>query len=143
MYGAGSPYNDGAGVLLCQAAGAQMGKNCPAACPNTSRPALASARADCGVGGRKTACRAGWTGKTARLPGLHGTREPRVVGMPSACRPRPLRPPYPAICAASAAATAPMQLLMHELLKVPTQPPQPGSSAVSSNMLPKAHTPAA
>ncbi len=27
MYGAGSPYNDGAGVLLCQAAGAQMGKN--------------------------------------------------------------------------------------------------------------------
>lgn len=27
MYGAGSPYNDGAGIQLCQAAGAQMGKN--------------------------------------------------------------------------------------------------------------------
>lgn len=27
MYGAGSPFNDGAGIKLCQAVGAQMGKN--------------------------------------------------------------------------------------------------------------------
>ena len=27
MYGAGSPYNDGAGIQLCQSVGAQMGKN--------------------------------------------------------------------------------------------------------------------